>query len=201
MWDLLRPGVKPVFPALAGRFPIHSTSREVQSCILWIRKSGSSRSETKMLLPKNTLHFVLLNLRIVKFVSTTLRFAPRTQVWVQSKQNWPFSSSWISPSLQRLLNWEEKGDGERRGMRQHLERLWEVQVGNEGRKETGGCKEESIIICLFWSPRGDRFPRSSFFRLGAMQEGKVRSSRIVGRCLQMIQKRWIRCMLCREHLA
>ena len=67
--------VKPVFPVLAGRFPIHRTSKEVQSYILCIRKSGSSRSETKMLLPKNTFHLVLLNLRTVKFVSTTLRLA------------------------------------------------------------------------------------------------------------------------------
>ena len=43
-------------------------------------------------------------------------------------------------SCPRLLNWEERRDGKRCcATRQHLERLWEVQVqvGNEGRRQTG----------------------------------------------------------------
>lgn len=70
----------------------------------------------------------------------------------------------------------------------------------EGRKQEDAKKKASLSV-FSEVPEGTDSLAHHLCRLGAMQEGKVRSSRLLGRCLQVIQKRWIRCMLCRKHLA
>lgn len=58
-------------------------------------------------------------------------------------------------SLQRLLNCENQRDGKRCcGTRQHLEKLWEVKVGSEGRREMG--RRQSRMYCRLSSLKGHR---------------------------------------------
>lgn len=186
-WEIMK--VAWVYPKVAWSHFLYST-----------RKSGSSRPEVKFYYQKELLHFIHLNTRIVKSVAILLRFTQRTQVCN------PIGTGLSDqPDLLKSSEIVELGKEERwrkkMWNRQHLEKLWDVQVGSEGRREMGRAQRRMRHHLSSLKSQWERIPLLvTYAGSRAAQEGKVSSSGQVERWLQMMWERWRGCRLYRKHL-